>query len=166
MVLNQIEEGKRMEELIARFSKGNEKFLQAIEGVGEEEFLFKPAPGKWCIKEVVMHLCDIEIVFAFRIKSTISETNPLVFPIDPDGWANNLDYINQDHRAALEMQRIIRANTVAVLRKLPAEAWDRTVVHRATGKMTLRQLVEMFANHDDRHIGQIDRAKQAYAEQR
>jgi len=151
------------QELIARYRAGYEQTVSAIEGLDEAEFVFKPAPDKWSAKEVMLHLCDAELVATYRIKSTIAEPNPILFPFEPDMWAGNLSYLGQDHRAALEIFRVLRANTSDLLATLPAEAWERTLVHRASGKMTLRQLVETFTKHVDRHIGQIERARQAYA---
>ncbi len=46
-----------------------------------------PVLGKWSAAEIVSHLADCEIVFAFRLRQTLAEDNPTIQPFDQDKWA-------------------------------------------------------------------------------
>ncbi|MED4602386.1 DinB family protein [Paenibacillus validus] len=152
-----------METLVQSYAEGYNKLVQAIEGVTDEELLFKPAPEKWSIKEVVIHVCDAEMVGVDRMKRTLSEPNPLLFKFDPDAWASRMDYQSLDMQLYLTLFQALRASMVSVLTALKPEDWERTAVHNVTGKHTLEDIVRMFDRHVDTHIRQIERNKQAYA---
>src|SRR5438270_13514028 len=47
----------------------------------------QPAPGKWSVREILCHLADCEIVFAFRLRQTVAEDNHIIQPFDQDKWA-------------------------------------------------------------------------------
>lgn len=152
-----------MEALIQSYAEGYNKLVQAIEGVTEQELLFKPAPEKWSIKEVVIHVCDAEMVAVDRMKRAISEPNPLVFKFDPDAWAARMDYQSLDMQLHLTLFQALRASMASILAALQPEDWARTAVHNVAGKQTLEDIVRMFDRHVDIHIRQIERNKQAYA---
>ena len=46
-----------------------------------------PAPGKWSISNIVAHLADTEMVFAFRLRQTLAEDNHVIQPFDQEKWA-------------------------------------------------------------------------------
>lgn len=152
-----------MEQLIQHYASGYERLTAALEGVSEPLLTYKPGPGKWSIKEVAVHVADAEMVAIHRMKKVIAEENPLLFKFDPDAWASRLDYASLDMNVYLELFRSLRAGMVPVLKGLKPEDWERTGIHNVAGKQTLRDIVQMFADHVDRHVAQIERNKQAYA---
>src|SRR5262252_109931 len=46
-----------------------------------------PAPGKWSIREILAHLADCEVVFAFRLRQTVAQEHHTMQPFDQDAWA-------------------------------------------------------------------------------
>ncbi|MBP1155485.1 MULTISPECIES: DinB family protein [unclassified Paenibacillus] len=152
-----------MEALVQNYAKGVDLLMAALDGVSEEELLFKPAENKWSIKEVVIHVCDAEMVSTDRMKRIIAEDNPLLFKFDPDAWALRLNYQALDIQAYLAMFGALRFSMSAILSGLSNEDWQRTGVHNVAGKQTLQDVVQMFIGHVDRHIQQIERNKQAFA---
>jgi uncharacterized damage-inducible protein DinB len=152
-----------MEPLIASYAKGHERLKQAVAGVTEEELMFKQAPDQWSIKEIVIHLCDAEVVAVHRIKKVISEPNPQLLAFDQDRWSSRLTYQEQDHELQMEIFRLLRLSLIPVLSKLASEDWSRSSMHNENGAMTLQEIVEHFVNHTDQHLQQIDRVKLAFA---
>ena len=53
--------------------------------------------------------------------------------------------------------RTISEPTVAFLRRLDAQAWERAGVHDERGALTLRELAEIEAEHEREHVEQIER---------
>src|SRR5208283_2539220 len=56
-------------------------------GFGPERVAAPPAPGKWSPAEIVCHLADCELVFAFRLRQTLAEDAPTLQPFDQDKWS-------------------------------------------------------------------------------
>jgi len=55
----------------------------------------------------------------------------------------------------------LRASSAALLRLLPAEAWERTSLHPEQGKMSVYDIFNLYAEHGDIHLHQIERLKQS-----
>src|ERR1700685_2126077 len=53
-------------------------------GAGADQ---SPAPGKWSAREILCHLADCEIVFAFRFRQALAEDYHVIQPFDQDRWA-------------------------------------------------------------------------------
>jgi len=62
-------------------------------GLSKKTLRYKPSPDKWRILEVLGHLADIEILYAYRIRQMLADKDPVIAPIDQDAWAKNLWYL-------------------------------------------------------------------------
>ena len=155
-----------MEALVQSYAAGYDRLVSAMDGLCEEQLVFKPAADKWSIKEVVVHLCDAELNAIERMKRVISEDNPPLLKFDPDAWALRLDYRSLDMYTYLFLFRALRASMTPILENIADDVWQRTGMHNTAGEQTLEDIVRMFVQHIDRHIQQIERNKQAYAAQR
>ena len=114
-----------------------------------------PAPGKWSAAEIVSHLADCEIVFAFRLRQTLAEHNPTIQPFDQEKWA--AQYPGTAAALALESFSALRKwNLLLIQSALPAHA-GRTMNHPERGTMTFQTLVETMAGHDLNHLAQLRR---------
>jgi|SRR5215471_2291631 len=120
-----------------------------------------PAPGKWSIRQVLIHLADCEIVFAFRLRQTVAEPHPTVQPFDQDRWAEHSDAY--DSLTALETFTAARRWNILFLSSLAPEAFSKQVTHPERGTMTLQTIVETMAGHDINHRKQIERVSAATA---
>lgn len=125
----------------------------AIKKLTPERALATPAPGKWSAREIACHLADCEVVFAFRLRQTLAETNHIIQPFDQDKWA--AVYGAYDAAGAVAAFSATRQWNLHFLKALPAEAFSRPVTHPERGAMTLRTIVETMAGHDLNHLGQI-----------
>ena len=65
----------------------------AVLGLREKTLRYKPSPDKWCIWEILVHLVDAEILYAYRIRQMLADKDLVIAPIDPDAWAKNLGYL-------------------------------------------------------------------------
>jgi uncharacterized damage-inducible protein DinB len=113
-----------------------------------------PAPGKWSIREILCHLADTEMVFAFRIRQTLAEPHHLVQPFDQENWAKSYSAYTADK--ALAVFAAVRDWNVSLIRSLPREAFSKPVTHPERGSMTLQTVIETMGGHDLNHLGQIE----------
>ncbi len=112
-----------------------------------------PAPGKWSATEIVCHLADCEIVFAFRLRQTLAEDGPTIQPFDQDKWAVQYSGIPADQ--ALEALSALRNWNLRLIQSALPAAAGRIVTHPERGTMTFQTLVETMAGHDLNHLAQL-----------
>ena len=119
-------------------------------GISEEKSLYRYAPDKWSIRQVISHVNDTERVFAFRAMWFARGLNePL--PSFDQNIASNADGADSRSLAShVQEFRKIREATIALFRNLPAEAWVRSGV--ASGNsVTVNALAYIIAGHVAHH---------------
>jgi hypothetical protein len=125
-----------------------------IATLGPERAGESPAPGKWSAREILCHLADCEIVFAFRLRQTLAEDHPVIQPFDQDKYARS--YPAYDSRAALAVFSAVRNWNLALIKSAGPEAWTRPLTHPERGEQTFGVTVETMAGHDINHLRQIE----------
>jgi len=150
--------------LLERYRRGPELLAVVLTGVFGEEEDFVPAPGKWSIRQIVAHLADSEMVAAHRFRQVIAEDNPTLVPYDQDAWAQNLDYARRKPKQSLESFRRMRTENYELLKDLPETAYQRTGNHLERGVMTLRQMIELYAQHAESHAQQLQEIREKFKE--
>ncbi len=143
------------QELVTQYEKGAELLAEALRDVPAEALDRAPAPGKWTIRQIAIHLADAEMVCAVRIRFIAGQPGARLVPFDQESWAANLLYPQQSAEAAVAVFRALRQSTTALLRLLPESAWSRTGNHEERGELTLRQMVQLVVDHAENHVRQI-----------
>lgn len=113
-----------------------------------------PAPGKWSIRDILCHLADCEIAFAFRLRQTIAEKHHTLQPFDQDAWASA--FAKLDASDALDTFASLRRWNMLFIRAVGHAAEAKAVRHPERGDMTFRTIVETMAGHDINHLRQIE----------
>ena len=113
-----------------------------------------PAPGKWSPREIIIHLADCEIAFAFRYRQALGEDNHVVQPFDQDKWAKS--YAAYDAAQALSTFAALRNWNLTLIRSLAPQQLSKAVCHPERGNMVVRTLVETAAGHDINHLRQLE----------
>lgn len=113
-----------------------------------------PAPGKWSPREIICHLADCEIVFAYRLRQALAEDHHTIQPFDQDKWAKL--YSAYDGQAALAVFSSMRQWNIALIAAIPSESLQKKVTHPERGEMTIQTVIETMAGHDLNHLVQIE----------
>jgi hypothetical protein len=93
-----------------------------------------------------------------RIRYLVGEPTPVIAGYDQDRWAAVLDYHGHPLQPALAVIDAVRANTVALLRRLPDTAWAATGRHtEIDGPYGAEDWLEIYAEHLEIHARQIGR---------
>ena len=139
--------------LDAILSATSHEIANKLQMIGPDRVSQPPAPGKWSPAEIVCHLADCEIVFAFRLRQTLAEDHHVLQPFDQEKWASNYNGIPA--REALAAFSAMRQwNLKLIAATLPASA-SKPVTHPERGTMTFQTIVETMAGHDLNHLGQL-----------
>jgi uncharacterized damage-inducible protein DinB len=113
-----------------------------------------PSPGKWSARQILCHLADCEIVFAFRLRQALADDHHVIQPFDQERWARQYDAAAAD--SALATFGAVRAWNLTLLTTLPADASARRVTHPERGEMTFATIVETMGGHDLNHRAQLE----------
>ena len=144
------------ERLIEQYAAGPARLRGALAQVPAEARQWRPKAGEWSAHEVVVHCADAETNAAARIRYLASETDPLILGYDEARWAVTLDYHRHPLEPALAVVDAVRANTLALLRRLPDEAWQREGRHTQSGRYTAEDWLRIYSEHLDIHARQIE----------
>jgi len=103
--------------------------------------------------EQICHVRDIEVEgYHVRFARTLNEVHPTLASIDSEPLAKERAYATADAAAVFAAIREARAKTVALLKGLSSEQFDRTAVFEGYGPLTLRSLVHYLCSHDQQHL--------------
>jgi hypothetical protein len=134
---------------------------EAVAGLTDSQLRQAEKPGKWSVIQVVQHLADTEIVYAYRIRLILASDAPEIHGYDQDAWARRLRYAEMPLADALAQVRILRRRGLDLLRSLRPEEWERAGMHSERGRESVRHITKLLAGHDLLHLRQIARIKSA-----
>jgi len=134
----------------------------------EPALTFHPAPGEWCVKEVLGHLIESERRgFAGRIRFILAAGDRAGEGLALEGWdqeivARERNDCARDGAALVAEFARMRAESAKLAGGLTAGDLARGGRHRV-GFLTVRDLLHEWVHHDRNHIRQMLANVQAYA---
>ena len=153
--LAQIEAIKRRAAVLDRLAAAPAALAAALKAAPDDVLRRRGPSGKWSMIENAAHVRDVERVYQERFSKTAFSDRPEFWMLDNDRAAAGLKYAESDPAAVAKEFRRLREDTLMLLRALPHAAWQRTGIHPKRGELTLEQLAEVLAGHDDNHIGKL-----------
>lgn len=132
-----------------------------LRGVPRSKLQRRPAPGKWSVAEIVLHLADSELILGYRYRSILAQNRARIAAVNQDDWASSGLYQRRDLRTALAMLRAQRQANLELLRVIPRQQWNYYGRHQERGKETVAHLARLYAGHDLNHLLQIRRILRA-----
>jgi DinB superfamily len=125
--------------------------LPVLRAIGEQKSLYRYAPGKWSIKEVLGHLIDAERIFTYRaLRFARNDQTPLPgFEQDPYVAAANFDARPWDDLVA-EFEHV-RRSSILFFGALTAEEMMRSGT-ASQNAITVRALGYIVAGHELHHM--------------
>jgi hypothetical protein len=152
--------------LIQQYADGPARLKAALARVPAQACMWRPAAGEWSAHEIICHCADSETNAAARIRYLVGERDGLVLGYDQDAWAVVFDYHAHPLEPALAAVEAIRANTAALIRRLPAEAWARVGRHTESGRYTAEDWLTIYGEHLELHARQLEANLAAWNAQR
>lgn len=143
------------QEKIESFGRAHELLTNALSEFPKEMWKFKPAPERWSIHEIIIHLADAEANTFVRARVFLAEPGKTIMAYDQDKWARFMNYHDQDIDIALDLFRALRKSTYELIRRAPAAAWERSIVHPEVGVMTMDRWLDIYEHHIPGHIDQM-----------
>ncbi len=133
---------------IESYGSAHQTLVEGLKRFPREMWLFRPAPDRWTIHEIVIHIADSEANSYIRCRRLIAEPGSAVLAYDEVKWARDLHYHDQNIDDALELFRWLRHKSYTLIKDLPETVWSNTVNHTQDGPI----LMDGWLNTYDRHI--------------
>ena len=140
--------------------KSPKQVAAAVSGLPDKVLRYKPSPDKWCIQEILGHLADVEIVYAYRLRQMLADKKPVIAPMDQNDWARNLGCLETPPAELIALYGLNRHSNLRLLRRLKPEDLGKSAYHPETKQdFTVAQLIERMGTHGANHLEQIERLK-------
>lgn len=159
--LGQIESIKKRYDVLTKLEAAPGMLHAVARTMTSEQAGRQPAPDKWSIVEIACHLRDIEELFGLRLTQAAHQERPEFWIADNDRLASARKYAKTDFASAAREFKKHRESTLTLLRALPASAWQRKGIHPKRGEVSIEELAQILVSHDENHLAQIDRLRQA-----
>ena len=132
------------------FREAQQLLGQLPEAMGDHTY----APGRWTIKQVIMHLIDFERVFSFRILSFMRADRVALPGFNQDFWMEEVDVSGRTIRDLLKEWKAVRDNTLFLLQQCSEQ--QSAFLGTASGwKVTPRALFYIIAGHQIIHMNTL-----------
>jgi uncharacterized damage-inducible protein DinB len=140
-------------ELLGQNSKETIGFFEAIPRVKLD---YKYAPGKWTIKELLMHVIDTERVFSYRaLVAARGDTTTPHYRMDEELYAKNVDVSHRTLQSLISEFQAVRSSTEKLFENL-TDAQSRSRCNVVTHPMTARAIGYFIIGHVRHHLKIIE----------
>lgn len=149
--------------IIQELGRNKQVFHSLFDSVYDQMYLWKPAPNKWCLLEILCHLYDEEKEdFKARIQHTFDNPELPMKTIDPVGWVEKRKYLEQNYQEVLEKFIYEREQSIEWLSQLKDPPWEQCSQHPKLGELSASMFLANWLAHDYLHLRQISRTKYQY----
>lgn len=150
-------------QLIESYGKAYDTLVTALKEFPKEMWQWKPAPEKWSIHEIIVHITDSEANSYIRCRRFIAEPGSGVYGYDQDKWAIALNYHGQSTDDALQLFKYLRKSSYDLIKDLPDKIWETaTVNHSENGLTSFEKWLNTYEEHIPVHIRQMKRNLEAW----
>jgi uncharacterized damage-inducible protein DinB len=132
------------------------RWARVLEDIGAAQAEVPTAPGKWSLREIVVHMADCEIAWSWRLRQAYAEEHSKIQPFDQTAWSRM--YAVYSLAEAQTLFFALRAWNVAFVGALSEADKRKPVTHPERGEETLWTIVEIMAGHDLHHLTQLETA--------
>jgi hypothetical protein len=129
-----------------------------LEGLTQEQAAMPSAPGEWSMREGLHHILVTEVLLSGRVRQILETDHPKLAGLA--AWAERLEG-DLGGQEIVRRFRESRQATVERLRGLSLEQWQRQGEHEEFGPVTLLQQASYFARHDQSHLAQLEKIREA-----
>ena len=102
--------------LVEQYLLGPEILRQSISGMSEDQLNASPIPFKWSTRQVVLHLADMDLIYADHMKRVIAEQEPTLLGVQDEMYASRLAYDKRDVDEAVRLIKSVRRHMGRILR--------------------------------------------------
>jgi len=143
-------------EILATLEPIPDQIANAISKTSDDELQSKPSKDEWCVKEIIGHVIETDLLFSQRVKFVLEEQGIPTIPRSAPPWKlhEGKGYEELSAGELLERLNKVRLASLELVRSLKPEHWIRQGVLVGTATSIL-DLGSWLTNHDRGHLAQI-----------
>lgn len=138
------------DKLLQVLAESKEETLKFFRGIPDEKWVFRYAPEKWTIKEVLQHLIDGERVFAYRAMAIARGEKVSLPGFDENEYARNSHANQLSPEAQLAEYEAVRSATIRLFENMTDEA-SKNMEKANNNPTSPRALGYCIAGHERHH---------------
>jgi len=127
---------------------------QLIFSLPGEKLLYRYAPGKWTIKEVLVHIIDDERIYAYRALRFARNDKTELPGFEQDDYTLSSGANDRSLESIFDEYEAVRWSTIAMFNSFTAEALVRKGIAN-NNLATVRALAWHIAGHELHHLNII-----------
>lgn len=147
------------ENILALYASGPDQLETALAGLNEDDLDMAAAPGKWTIRQQVLHVVDLEMAAAHKLKYILADVEPgrtyVSSRFEQDAWAEGMNYAARPIATEVALFRLLREHIRIVCSHIPG-ALQRSAVVGGGRTETAARLMKSMAGHANAHIRRIE----------
>jgi hypothetical protein len=149
---------RRPAEILTILTGGPDDVAAAVAGLDDATLRHKPSPEEWCVKEIVAHLLETELLFTRRVSAILAHNGPglptITTPVPPWKLHEGKGYVDLPIENIVDRLRATRSATLALVGALSPAQWAQRGSN-IEGTATVLDLGTWLANHGLGHLVQV-----------
>ena len=137
--------------VLQRLKKNGNTIKKLFLSLAHEKLLYRYVPGKWTLKEIIVHLIDDERIYAYRALRFARNEHIELHGFNQDDFVKFSGANERELHNILEEYDAVRKATISLFNGLPVEALTR-IGRTNEGKASVRALVYHIAGHELHHL--------------
>jgi hypothetical protein len=126
--------------------------LEPLRAIDESRALYRYAPGKWSVKEVIGHVTDAERIFSYRLlRIGRGDKTPLA-SFDQEPYIDTAHFDRFPITDIIDAFRTTRDATLSVAGQIDEDGWPRTGT-ASDSPVSARALAYIIVGHASHHFG-------------
>lgn len=122
-----------------------------VHSLPEEKLLYRYAPGKWTIKETLVHIIDDERIYAYRALCFARGEKKALPGFEQDDYAATSRANERDINNIMEEYEAVRQSTITLFNGLPEDSLANAGIAN-DNRATVRALAYHIAGHELHHL--------------
>ncbi len=128
--------------------------VELIRGLSEEKLAFQYAPGKWTIKEILVHIIDAERIFAYRALRFARHDKTELPGFEENDYAPESQANLRTVESILKEYSVTRKATIEMFKNFTPAMLDRIGI-ASSNPMSVKALAFSIAGHELHHVNVI-----------
>lgn len=145
-------EGKQLS-LVLRQQRA--KVTELLAGLSDEQALFRYAPEKWSIKEVIGHLIDTERVFVYRAMSFARDEKQSLPGFDQDEYIVTGGFDSRSVESLTGEYEAVRNASLAFFESLDEAGWLKSGIANDV-TVSVRAIGYIVPGHEAHHLAILE----------
>jgi len=149
------------DKLAERYVAAVDAFNERVRSVPVELLEFREGPETWSVRDIVLHVADVDQLLGMRLRQILGADNPELAAIDTHANVERLRRARMDRGLALEVLGSTSAMNAALLETLEPSDLARSGRHPHGHDVTAGDIAAFLAMHVEAHVKQVARVLKA-----